>query len=374
MSWCSRLISKTRVRRASGFAFLLAMSSCMLVLASCSPALLNDPTADFDDYRERLSKVLGIKFEQPPELPETLNPRYPPRRALRLEGSEQSISILDIFTLDACTLGQLVAERNSVLGKVMAPSSVWVYEQAFLASIDQCLELLAEEEDEAGLIADLKKVRKVKRAEIGVPRWNATLASEEFQALFSPSEQILPADFSVSEGQALTRALARLHSYVAGSDTAAVEGLEDINSTLLAYSLLGQVLLSVENMTVELQSLSNVLEGFAADLRCGRVKLTDDNRKIALNVLRVVYAERIQPYLSELQKAAYQWILPIASIARESGKAEKPELFTGFAQRYLDTEGGVWAEYQSATRRHAKLWTGIRDQPAISEPASGCSE
>ncbi|WP_344807747.1 DUF3080 family protein [Allohahella marinimesophila] len=369
--------------RTSVFGAILVAAS---ISGGCSSELLGNPEADFDDYRQRLERVLEVSFEAP-EPPEVLKPRYPQRRDLQRQASEFSLGILDIFTLDACTVGQLVAQRNSALGKVASASAIWRYEQAFLASVDDCLRLLGEDVSEVTqLMTALAEVRDVKRQELGIAQWNATFASVEFQALFSTGDGLLQRDFAAARSQQLGRALERLVGYVQGEDTAALDDLEAINATLIANPYPGRVLLSVEAMTAELQSIADTLETLLTHsdgTPCRPERLDDETTKIAMNVLELVYVGRIQPYLAELQKAGHAWIGPLAELSNAIRISNKPPDFQAFAARYLDPEAGVWAAFQAASQRHAQLWTRVRAPvppsgnaeavAATIEPVSGCS-
>ncbi|MAM87982.1 MAG: hypothetical protein CME36_11825 [unclassified Hahellaceae] len=364
--------------RAVGNGLLMPVLTAVMLLGGCSAELFGDPEADFGDYRQRLARVFDTAFPAAPPPPEVLSPRYPQRRDLQLQASEFSLGILDIFALDACTVGQLVAQRNSALGKVMSASAVWRYEQAFLASVDDCVQTLGEDAAEAtALMTALTEVRDIKRRELGIAQWNATFASAEFQSMFSTGDGLLQRNFRVAPSQQLSRVLERLLAYVEGEPTAALEDLETINATLVANPYPGRVLLSTQAMTAELESISDTLEALMTGgdgKPCRPAMLDEETSKIAVNVLEQVYVKRIQPYLAELQKAGHAWIGPLARLADAISIEEQPAVFKAFAEKYLDPKAGIWADFQAASRRHASLWTQVRPPVRPGSAAASVTE
>lgn len=181
-------ILRNRFRSSSGAAVnrLLLVLLC-LPLAGC---VESGPAADLDDYLTRLERVLEQGSHQ---IAETDFPRLPDVRDLRLVPAEDNIDILEFLRIGRCELQQLVAERNSNLGRLAEPSQRLVYEINFLRLGDACLAAIAD--DYPDLAAELAAVLETKRRDLPIAIWQATLGGDEFRALFSPGSEALPEAF-----------------------------------------------------------------------------------------------------------------------------------------------------------------------------------
>ena len=86
---------------------ILTLSLLLFVSACAKP----DPA---QDYVDRLSKVLNVD----PPSPNTHKLKFPDQRSLEVSAPQNSISIKSFLGLRQCELHQVLAERNSQLGRV----------------------------------------------------------------------------------------------------------------------------------------------------------------------------------------------------------------------------------------------------------------
>lgn len=112
---------------------LLAAVLC-LPLAGCSDTV---GTAGFNDYQQRLNRVLALDSPSPKLV---ASHTFPAKSALQQPLPELRIDLLDAFATRSCGLDMLIAERNSSMGKVFTASKRLNYELRFLATLQHCLQ------------------------------------------------------------------------------------------------------------------------------------------------------------------------------------------------------------------------------------------
>src|SRR5690554_3068032 len=111
---------------------LLALAAFVLCISACS----DSSNAQLNSYGQRLENLSG---QQRIITVTKTSPHQPRVAELRLSLPQVSISLLDSFRLSECRLGQLIAERNSSLGKVMTPANQLYYEVQVTRALRECL-------------------------------------------------------------------------------------------------------------------------------------------------------------------------------------------------------------------------------------------
>ena len=148
-----------------------------VLLSACAPG--NELQLKLQDYSLRLSRVLE---QQPVATPMVPFPQYPRVRDLKTEESANSINPLDYLRLGDCELQQIIAQRNSSLGKLAQPSQRLVHEVNFLRAARVCEQQIRAIHPE--LADQLHRVTVDKRAALPQTIWQATLGGNEFRALW----------------------------------------------------------------------------------------------------------------------------------------------------------------------------------------------
>lgn len=115
---------------------LLFVLCCALLIISCKE---NATNALLNTYQQRLANVLEIT---PADTPPLNLPTYPDTRSLKQPVADIRMGLLDAYELRQCGLFQLIAERNSVLGKVQDQTRQLRYELLFLKQLSHCLTVL----------------------------------------------------------------------------------------------------------------------------------------------------------------------------------------------------------------------------------------
>ena len=140
------------------------------LLAAASACGAPSPESRLDAYRDAVARVVAPQRAAP----ETEAPRLPGRRERRLEVGDYRIGLLDALNLQECRLGELVVQRNTLLGRVMVPSRRLVYELEVLEAADVCLPELDDRRS-----VELGELMDRKRAELPRHVWNAVWEKSE---------------------------------------------------------------------------------------------------------------------------------------------------------------------------------------------------
>ncbi|EOX4278642.1 DUF3080 family protein, partial [Vibrio cholerae] len=109
---------------------LSVVLAALLLLTGCEPRLAID--ADFDRYLSRIANVQQREALSPPAM---VAQSLPEKRELLIAIAPVTISLLDSYELRQCGVFELIAERNSILGKVQDEFREWDYQIALLNGI-----------------------------------------------------------------------------------------------------------------------------------------------------------------------------------------------------------------------------------------------
>lgn len=149
-----------------------------LVLAGCQ---LYSPAEDMlDDYLTRLARVLG---QHEPAVVRRPAVTLPAMRDLQVPIEPLSVNLLEYWEFRECGLAPILAERNSVLGRVMPPSQALHMDGRLLRQLAFCATTL---QDEAmGTLT--QQLIEQKQAQWPLRYWNATVAGPELRHFWSPA-------------------------------------------------------------------------------------------------------------------------------------------------------------------------------------------
>ncbi|MFN3899595.1 MAG: DUF3080 family protein [Alishewanella aestuarii] len=160
---------------------LLNLLVLALLLSGCSDSA---GVATLRDYQQRLNRVLELDSAKP-QLPAAA--ALPAKSALQQPLPDLRIDLLDAFATRRCGLDQLIAERNSSLGKVFTASKRLHYELRFLATLELCL---TEAWDEP-LKSQLSQVYQQKQQTIGIALSNMLQTDDTLRKTWLGSNKAL---------------------------------------------------------------------------------------------------------------------------------------------------------------------------------------
>ncbi|MEE3259486.1 MAG: DUF3080 family protein [Candidatus Latescibacterota bacterium] len=338
----------------------------LLFIVGCGE---DDASDLLDDYLARVNNATGTPVVDPGSFPTALVP-YPRPRDLRLEQQDLRIGLLDLVSLEKCGLAELVAARNSGLGKVITPSQRLLYEHRFLGLARACVNTLATSPDDE-LQALLEEVVAVKERDITRAFWNATFAGPEFAVLFSLATAPLP--LVDGDGTAVEEALSYFVELRPHLGDAALaldsEELEGHFHALQKRRYGGQLLHAMAALTHYLDGAAGALEKrLALKIVCFDGRPTPDAR-VMHAVFAKFYAGRIQPYLAQVHRQSRTYLTLVDHLTDG-----KPGVFRASynAQLGLDNPQGTYSQFARAIQRHTRTWQRLFDQCGFSaaQPSS----
>jgi len=152
----------------------------LLLLSGC----LGDPTPEgFEDYVLRLSRSLDQSLAKAKRSTVELAAMPAPAELREPTAVRESIDLVDLIALNACELGQVVARRNSSLGKVSPPSQRLIYHLDFLRTAPNCISWLRDQ-GERELATALQAAWIGKRERLPQLIWQGLFTGQEFRAFW----------------------------------------------------------------------------------------------------------------------------------------------------------------------------------------------
>lgn len=255
------------------------------ILSGCN----NDsPEAFFDTYSQRVANVLDTSFDEP----EISLDKLPRKRELQLTIPAVTLGLLDSYQLRQCGLFQLIAERNSVLGKVADEFSRYDYQTALLNGLAACID---NPNIDSELSTTLNEIRKQKSAQLSMHQWNLLYASDAMQSQLYGTQWLTT---GMSEQvQQVNNAL----SMVNGAFNSSLEAsnLVEIQETLDKISVVGDLHYSLHHSAAQLSFITDQLNSNDHKVICAPQR--DITRyKYLNNVFEQQYIGKVQPYLATL--------------------------------------------------------------------------
>lgn len=323
-----------------------------------------------DNYTSRLSRVLEteINHESPPLLP-----LFPHRRNRLIETQEIREGLIDLLQLKECELLPLIAERNSSLGKVYAPSQKMLYELNFFVQIRDChTRLLNQSSSDPELLLLVSQIYRIKKDNLAAEIWNGIYVSSEIEANFSRGEQ--PLDL-VDDGSArhmfsAFSAIAQLSELPI--DQSSWELPDKVTSIETLYEPLhrnrsgAKALKSIQLLTHSMNEATQIIETRLQKRALCFNQKPSAKAQILKNVFYKFYIGEFQPYLAQSHRYAKNWIElnNLLFINFEKAGLNIPKAMETYQLQVLSetAEGSLWFRYQSARKRHTQAWQKILKQ------------
>ncbi|MCF7503405.1 MULTISPECIES: DUF3080 domain-containing protein [Vibrio] len=310
-------------RRLILFFLTMALSGCF-----------NDSPGDiFDDYQTKIARV-----QDADELEDSWEfESLPRKRELFIEVPSLSIGLIDSYQLRQCGLFNLIAERNSVLGKVADEFRNYDYQVALIKGIGKCLSV---SELDINIVELLKDIEQQKLTQLPLHKWNLIYTSEAMQSQMR-SSQWLRADIGDQVRQtsdALKHINKALDAPLVSGETTEVQEVLEKSSTL------GDLYYSLARASVELDTITKQLTTFDGNIICGKQRDTTKFRYLN-NVFEQQYIGQVQPYMAQLD-GYYQQLAP--QLALFDAQSE-------LHSYYFPIQDAHQA-FRTSTRRHVDYW------------------
>ncbi|KWU02007.1 hypothetical protein APQ14_02940 [Vibrio toranzoniae] len=312
---------------------LLRRSPLVLLTMVLGGCFGEGPGDLFDDYQTKIARV-----QDADEIKENWELESLPRkRELLLDVPSLSIGLINSYQLRQCGLFNLIAKRNSVLGKVADEFRNYDYQVDLLEGIGQCL---ANNELDPEIVELLREIEQQKLVQFPLHQWNLIYASDAMQSQMRGS-QWLRADIGDQVRQT-SDALKHINQAL---NTSLVSGKTiEVQEVLEKSSTLGDLYYSLARASVELDTITKQLTTFDANIICGKQRDTTKFRYLN-NVFEQQYIDKVQPYMAQLdgyyQQLASQLVMFDA----------QPELHS-----YYFPIRDTHQAFRASTRRHVDYW------------------
>ncbi len=321
--------------RHSLFFFILFLSGC--------GEFFKPEQAMMDKYHQRLANVLEVsKSEITPLTAITI----PPRRDLFQPLPRVSLGLLESYQLRQCGLFNLIAAKNSQLGKVQDAFHDMDYQISLLRLLHSCLTNFSLNDEER---EKLETVYAQKWNHLHVHLDNFLLTSDTMQKQLSASDWLTLEDknqiASIDDAfniiselyETQYQAISRLPN----------ANLVDYQEELEKSRLIGKLYYSLANTTLWLSETTQMLEFNQSKILCGKNR---DNTKFRYlnNVFRSIYIQEVQPYLAYLDSTYQRLDTGIALIEKRMNL-------------HREAYGLIEAHdaFRKQTLNHVKFWKSL---------------
>ncbi|MFA0428474.1 DUF3080 domain-containing protein [Vibrio sp. 10N.222.51.C5] len=308
----------------------LTLLCLTVMLAGC---FSDGPGNLFDDYQTKVARVQDAE-----ELKEDWEfESLPRKRELLLEVPSLSIGLIDSYQLRRCGLFNLIAERNSVLGKVADEFRNYDYQVALLEGVGKCL---SGNELDPEIVELLKEIEQQKLTQFPLHQWNLIYASDAMQSQMRGSQWLRTdiGDQVRQTSDALEHINQALNVPLISDKTTEVQEVLDKSSTL------GDLYYSLARASVELDTITTQLTTFDDNIICGKQRDTTKFRYLN-NVFEQQYIGKVQPYMAQLD-GYYQQLAPQLVMFNA-----QPDL-----HNYYFPIQDAHQAFRASTRRHVDYW------------------
>lgn len=278
-----------------------ALSLGILVVLSCllSACQWHSPEDDFIEYAARVARVLDV---DPPKAPKVQAASLPDKRTVRLTIPRRSIGLIDSYTLRACGLFQLIAQKNASLGKVQDAFRDFDYQTQFLATLTECQQSPALSQAQVNLLDNIKQQ---KHRDIMAHFHNLLVGSDAMRQQLSASSWYQDSQAHYFDDvKHAWQTLTHIHLYLINNQVAqlAPTKLTAFQEALDKSQLIGRLTYSLQRSADWLDITSQLLNSNQGKIVCGAQR--DTTRITRLNnVLHRYYAPTIQSYTAVLNRA-----------------------------------------------------------------------
>jgi len=336
----------------------------LLILTSLLSGCINsDPALSLvETYAERTSRAIDIDVNLTLSKTSELYPTLPERRERLHPVTAVTEGLIDVLDLKQCGLIDLIAQRNTSLGKLAGGSQRLIYELEFIPKLRNCQILLTDDEDQSELLERVKEINKIKSDNWPKQVWNSLYSSSEMEKHFSLGDSPIPpvTDYSTPELMLTMHRFAEIaqtHKSEDWQTPSFANNLESDYETLYRSNFGSQWLASMALLTQVLEQTSVAIKQRLDDRPICFNQRQNQKSEILWNVFMKFYVNSLQPYIAQVERTGRQWSQAHQAIKSSLNLSENEWL-----DRYTHLDGLVWARYRDARDEHTRAWQDILDQ------------
>lgn len=280
------------------------------------------------------------------------------------------VDLQEYWQLNRCGLSQLIARKNSNLGKVMPAQLRLPMERSILLTLEQCIKLFGSEglQSDSELWSLSQSLYQQKAPHWPIYRWNGTVASPPLQNFWSLSAAPIDPNF-IDQGKRVivdtsasksTNALKVLAEYNLQSIHTA-DHLQRAYETLEQEKLGGRLLQSVALSLTAIEFANGLL----GDQSWGRTVCPNANAtpqaRVANTVMRKEFVLRVQPYLAAVNQQLHQVIAAYEALLRSQSADQQPLLLPWLTQLKAQQN-----QLHKSLKKHVSLWKAFHQACGLS--------
>jgi hypothetical protein len=323
---------------------LIFFVTATLCLQACQPKQ-SLPTA-LENYSDRIYKVLLLENKDI-NINSTLN--FPLKTSLIVEIPDLNIKMRAFYAIENCAIKQLIAERNTALGKTQLPSVRLKYEWDLINELKNCSQQDINIKNKP-LLDKMDTWLSQKEAAFPLNWANMITQSDEFYLSLSASAGFIEGN----EEDNFTQSLFDLKNLISIKQNPQQQlltmesSLQSVNNHRLYARLWRSQQLLAAYLNIMTDDISQWSNTFTCKTRKEKEKLA-----IIRNVFTLFFIQEIQPIASQINH--YHYILK-PELVNISEDPELPQAFRVVISNYTNNE---FTEYQESMLKHVKLWQEI---------------
>ncbi|RUO22288.1 hypothetical protein CWE08_03620 [Aliidiomarina iranensis] len=329
----------------------IAIVALSLFLASCFGGGVEKVFADYQTRIERLSDVAPV----PEELPNF--PLQPGISDVRQDIPEGNIGLLASMRLNRCRAGQLIAQRNSSMGRVQSVQARVLYEIEMIPALKECLQLPEVAESNMAATLELALAEKIEHLPLWIDRfWSSEPAVRD---TFRPARDTL----SVKESTNIAEVIAALNYFTTlFTEVQATPEQNHVNKgewqlhmqTLGTSRAIPELLRTQQHVVAWLAALNQQLSGAAEALGCSAnmpEQYRPQNAEYMQNILNSMWIEQLQPALARWDRYQRQINSVLPQILAQVSASEWHSYLIE-----ISDEQSLAAKNRILAREHAERW------------------
>ena len=320
------------MKKLAFFIFVLCIGGCW-----------NHTDAIENDFSTYLSRLANVQDVDSLPLPKTRYSRLPDIRDLKQNLEPITLGLLDSYQLRHCQLFQLIAEKNSILGKVQDAFHDYDYQRQLLISIGRCLD---DAQIREPLKSQLSEIQTLKHSQFPIRLSNLLFTSQAMRQQLETHSWLTQADF-MNASQVIQALMILVKSDVTHLSIAELSQLDPTihivptQNILENQPIIGKLNYSLANATAWLNVVNRQLEKYNTVIKCGENRdMTKLNH--LTNVFHQFYVVKLQPYLARLNRLYFQF-QPFITFLNTHPSYQYP------LERH-------YQQFHQQTQRHVKYW------------------
>ncbi len=312
----------------------------------------NSTETTLHTYHQRLSNVLNVAISP---LNDSTFIHLPESRDLQWPIEETRLSLINAYELRTCGLFQLIADRNSILGKLKDKTRQLKYEILLINGLKHC----AEHPDiPEKLQRQLKRIQQQKQQQLTLHLHNMLLTDTEWRKQFAihpkPFENHNMVGFTENHQAILLAAkISQALSNAQELPNQLAEKLTIHQAEIYPYRYFGRLFYSMVRVTDALNQITQQLTEHQNGIYCGK-QHNQQQAEYLTNVFYRYFIDELQPYLIKLDRQ-YQTIQP--DLSAVFFPLKKQPIFTAYYRFYIG--GDVHEAYRQAIYQHQQFWRGL---------------